>query len=286
MKTLITGGTGNIGSAIVKQMIVKGAEVSVLCRNEKSALKAERMNAGIIKGNLEKPASWISELEKFDSVIHTACGFGNDMGNIDNNFISAVINSGAGRKKSLRFLYTGGVWLFGSSDKVMNEASEKNPVTEFRWMIENSDKLKNNDNISRVVIHPANVVREEDNYVPPILIEEYNDTGIPAAPGKKENLWPLVEVNNLARLYINALDSAPANSEFIGCDEPGIKVEELIRRIPGFDHEQDIIEKPISYWIQKYGNWTEGYSLSQRFSSGRAKNKLRWKPQKFYPGRP
>jgi uncharacterized protein YbjT (DUF2867 family) len=71
----ITGGTGFLGSHIVKRLIAEGQEVRVLVRNRERADKEGRL-AGLsiewVDGDVTNPASLPEGLKGVDQIIHTA----------------------------------------------------------------------------------------------------------------------------------------------------------------------------------------------------------------------
>jgi uncharacterized protein YbjT (DUF2867 family) len=71
----VTGGSGFLGSHIVKQLISEGREVRVLVRNRERAQKEGRL-AGIsldwVDGDVTKPETLPAGLEGVDQIIHTA----------------------------------------------------------------------------------------------------------------------------------------------------------------------------------------------------------------------
>ncbi|VAX01966.1 hypothetical protein MNBD_GAMMA20-395, partial [hydrothermal vent metagenome] len=198
---LVTGGTGNIGSAIVVELLQHDYRVSVLCRSEKSESCARLMGAGVISGGIEEPATWLEELEHFDALIHTACGFGQDMGLIDMRFMKEIAKDSIKRSSPLILIYTSGCWVYGNSEQIISEQTAKNPLPEFQWMQDSVGFLQTQPTIDLRVVSPANVVSKAQKSIPLILHWELERCGQPCIPSIDQLSWSLVERSNLAELY-------------------------------------------------------------------------------------
>lgn len=71
-------------------------------------------------------------------------------------------------------------------------------------------------------------------------------------------------------------------SEFIAVDETGVEVQQLANTLVKNQDEQTVVEKPIDYWIEKYGAWANGYKLNQQFSAQHAQDVLGWEPHALF----
>src|SRR5256886_15366876 len=68
---LVTGATGNVGSALLRQLVASGARVRCLVRDPRR-LGPERVRVQIALGDLSQPASFRNALRGVDAVVHLA----------------------------------------------------------------------------------------------------------------------------------------------------------------------------------------------------------------------
>ena len=72
MKIFVTGGSGLLGSCLIKGLIAKGHSVAALARDGKSAAILKALGATPIEGDATKAGSWLETVKICDAVIHLA----------------------------------------------------------------------------------------------------------------------------------------------------------------------------------------------------------------------
>src|SRR5450432_1538529 len=68
MKTLVIGGAGLVGSAVVKELGKRGADVRVFARNESGVMDADKDAVEVAEGDLLDPATVEKALDGVDKL--------------------------------------------------------------------------------------------------------------------------------------------------------------------------------------------------------------------------
>ena len=117
MKVLVTGATGYVGSALVKNLTGAGHTVVGLARSDESAATLEEQGVEVHRGELSDPASLVEGAKRAEAVIHTAfpqMGPGTDfekMMGMMTGAVTAMIDSLKGTDKT--FILTSGAGGYG-----------------------------------------------------------------------------------------------------------------------------------------------------------------------------
>ncbi|HET6167338.1 MAG TPA: NmrA family NAD(P)-binding protein [Marmoricola sp.] len=69
---VVAGGTGELGTAVVRRLLAQGRDVAVIARSPASADRAERIGASTLAGDLRDPDSLAGICDGVDAVVATA----------------------------------------------------------------------------------------------------------------------------------------------------------------------------------------------------------------------
>jgi nucleoside-diphosphate-sugar epimerase len=287
LRVFVLGGTGSIGSAVVRELVRRGHQVHGLARSDASAKNLAALGATPFPGDIALPERWAGTLPHIDAMIHTACDFSTAMGEIDRRLLDVLLPRLAAQPKKPRFIYTGGCWLFGATgDGVATEATPFRPLSAFTWMVPNLRRALDTPGIDGIVIHPA-MVYEPAGGVFLRFARDARERGAIRVVESEAVRWPLVHSDDLATLYALALEKAPARSSYIGAAIEGFSVGRIARAFAnrfGTRHQEPEIISAAAI-AAELGDWAKGFALDQRLSGTKARRELGWTPKHLDPER-
>ena len=285
MRVLVLGGTGVIGSAVVRELIARGHRVCALARSKESAASLDRWGATPIAGDITSPAIWTAQLPQIDAAIHAACDFDTDMGAIDRHLLDVLLPALGVQPNKVRFITTGGCWLYGATgDAVATEETPFRPLLAFAWMVPQLRRVLASPEVDGIVIHPAMVYAADGGVFRRFAREAIERTAIRVVADEAVR-WPLVHGEDLANLYALALERAPARSTYIGAAIEGFSVGRIARAFAarsGTRHQRPQIVSAEEI-ATELGEWARGYALNQQLSGVKAKAELGWLPKHLDP---
>ncbi|UWQ77794.1 NAD-dependent epimerase/dehydratase family protein [Leisingera sp. S132] len=280
MNILILGGTGSIGTAVTRELVRRGHNVTGLSRSETSDRKLAALGARPLRGDLRAPGVWVREAARTDGLIQLAATFEDDMGEADTTAITAILQQTALRTQPLRMIYTGGCWLYGATgSRVADETSPMRPIKPFAWMQHNARMVLDAPGVSAAVIHPALVYHEDGG-----AFSRYLEAASQAKPfeiwGSISTRWPLVQREDLARAYRLLLEDPDLEGHFNASAQDGVPVAEITREIARRrSHDGGYVVRSLKHVLIKYGDWAEGPTLDQKMGSGKLRDLTGWQPQ-------
>jgi dihydroflavonol-4-reductase len=120
MRAFVTGGTGFIGSRVVRKLIERGHEVVALARSDRTATALETAGARAVRGDITDPASMCGGMRGSDVVFHMAAWY--KIGSRDWKQAEAINVGGTRNVLGLahelgvpRIVYTSTVGVFGDT---------------------------------------------------------------------------------------------------------------------------------------------------------------------------
>ncbi len=275
MTIFVTGGTGYIGTAVVQALRAAGHEVIGLARSPGASDKLEAAGAEVAWGSLTELSELVRGARAADAVIHLGATGEADQGEVDTAAVSAMLNALDGTGKPL--VYTSGVWVLGSTgDEVADEDAPLHPAEIVAWRAEVEATLRDSAawGIRPVILRPA-VVYGRGGGTPGMFVSAARRKGVVRYVGEGTQRWPFVHVDDLAQLYVLALD-APSGTVLNAAAGPSIPVREVAEAAA--EANGAVAESwPLDEAREVLGSYADALALDQQVSAEAALS-LGWKP--------
>lgn len=280
MEVFLTGATGYIGSAVAEALQRAGHKVTGLARTPEKAHQLAAHGVRGCLGDLLKPETLAVAAHAAEGVIHTANTNDANSPQVDAAAVRAMLKALEGSGKP--FVYTSGVWVLGSTgDKVADEQTplHPTPLVAHRPAVEQEVLGSKGRGVRAIVIRPA-LVYGRCGSIPKMLSQSARETGAARYVGDGENRWPFVEVDDLAQLYVLALEKAPPGSLYLAAHGPSYRVREVAEAASiGAGAKGKTQATPLEEARKTMYAFADALVLDQQVSGEKAKKELGWSPR-------
>src|SRR4051794_35782714 len=233
MRVFITGATGFIGSALVKQLLDGGHQVLGLTRSDAGAQHLASMGAAAHRGSLEDLNSLREGAAKSDAVVH--CAFNHDFSKFQQNCeedrraIEVLGDVLEGSDKPL--IVTSGLALLAQG-RPATEDDPPVPVSAFYPRAsEHTATALEKRGVHAIVVRLPQVHDTEKQGLVSYLIQVAREKGVSAYIGDGENRWAAAHRLDAARVYQLALEKGHAGARYHAVDEQGVRAKDIAEAI-------------------------------------------------------
>ncbi len=278
MRVFVMGATGFIGSAIAQSLLDRGHTVVGSARSPSSAEKLRDAGIEPATSDVSAPQSLPAIAQSSDGVIYAVQYSGADIAEIERAALEALVAALAESGKPL--IYTSGIWVYGNTgQRVANEDAALNPTP----LVAHRPRLERTvlDAVARNV--RATIVRPGDVYglgggLPAMWVQSAKETGAARFVGDGANHWPVVHRDDLAELFVLALEKAAPGAIYNAGDDTSFTVREMAEAASvGAGRDGAVVSWPLAEARRELGAFADALALDSKISSSRAREQLGWR---------
>lgn len=240
MKYFVTGASGWMGTAIIRELLVNGHEAVGLARSNETAEYVESLGAQVVRGDLTDPASLATAAAQSDGVAHMA--FQHDVAFGMGDFLTAATTDRRAIEATGEALAgTGKPFVLASG---LLGLSPGRTAVETDGLIAPTGPIANGPGIraanallalslrgigvrSSILRLPPTVHGTGDKGFMKTFINVAREKGVAGYVGNGDQRWPAVHISDAASLACAALHNAPAGSVLHVVGEGGVTFKDI-----------------------------------------------------------
>ena len=236
MRVFVTGATGFIGSAVVKELIAAGHQVIGVYRSDDKAPALAAAGAEAYRGSIDDPESLKDGAARSDGVIHLA--FNHDFSQFaancetDRRVIEALGSVLAGSDRPL--IVTSGTAIAKVAPGELGDrgrSCDHRPTTSPARLPKRRPPTSPRNGVNTSVVRLPQVHDPERQGLISPWIAIAREKGVFAYVGEGRNRWPAAHISDVARLYRLAIEKAERGAIYNAVGEEGVPAREIAETI-------------------------------------------------------
>ncbi|EWM17356.1 NAD-dependent epimerase/dehydratase family protein [Kutzneria sp. 744] len=272
MKVFVTGGSGYVGGPTIRALVRNGHQVAALARTDNSVSAVEASGAVAVRGALTDTDVLREQASLADAAIHL--GMANERTAEVDLVAAQAMQDGLADRGA--YVHTGGTWVFGNTDGVADETHPMSPPALTSWRLDNEKQVLANGG-RPVIVMPGLVYGNNGGLIQAFYVDPARRDGELPQIGDGSTHWALVHVEDLADLYVRALNAKP-RSVFVGVDDQNPTIADVSRALA---HAAGVPVRAmdLAEATRRMGPIAEAFALDQQLTGAKARRELGWQPR-------
>jgi nucleoside-diphosphate-sugar epimerase len=175
------------------------------------------------------------------------------------------------------FVFTSGAWVHGDTHgRVLDERAHLHPLAVVGSRADLERRVLATPGIRAIVIRPG-IVYGHGGGLPGMLVASARREGVVRVPGDGTNHWAVVHIDDLADLYVRAVERAPAGAVFLGVHRTEL-VHDIAEAASAAAGARGVAPWPVEDARRTLGDVADALAADQQLSSRSAVRMLDWRP--------
>jgi nucleoside-diphosphate-sugar epimerase len=228
VKVFVTGGTGFIGGAVVRQLRTRGDDVVALVRNPAKGAALEELGCTLVAGDLNDERAIRAGMEGCDAAIHGAAVYEVGIPVSERKSMQEANVGGTERVLGAaleagipKVVYVSTVGIFGNTHGQVVDESYENPADNFtseyektKWEAHQVAKKLIGEGLPCVIVQPGGVYGPGDESATGRLLNQFLEGKMPLIPFPELGIC-LTHVEDVAVGILLGLDKGKAGEAYV-----------------------------------------------------------------------
>jgi nucleoside-diphosphate-sugar epimerase len=278
MRAFVTGATGYIGGGVARALRRAGHEVFGLCRSAEKGRALARAEIHPVLGDMNEPSSYAGSLAECSVLVHCAADHARETVTADRTVVEAFVTAAERGGKTL--VYTSGVWVIGNTgDRAAEETAPLRPLALVAWRPAHEQRILTAAGARSIVLRPGCVYGKAGGLTGTWFAGARDEKAVTVV-GDGKNRWAMVHVEDLADVYVRAVESGLAGEVFNISDRSRTTVGEMAAaaaRVAGCPGA--LVYQPVAEAAKAMGPYADCLAVDQHVDSRKAVRLLGWQPR-------